>query len=72
MNALNIPRILVWSSITILNGVRGKINCSLNIAIVPILMIMKNVIVTMVVTTTTVLVVLRDDLNWAAAKNTPD
>jgi hypothetical protein len=71
MNALNILRILVWSSIAILNGVRGKINCSLNTAIVPILMIIKNVIVTMVVTTT-VLVVLREDLNWTAAKNTPD
>jgi len=41
MNALSIPHLLVWSSLTTLSGVRGKINCSLNTAIVSILMMIK-------------------------------
>jgi hypothetical protein len=53
-----------------LNGVRGRINCSLNAAIVSTVMIIMIVIVMMVMTTTTVIVVLRDDVNWTSAKNT--
>jgi hypothetical protein len=71
MNALSILRLLLWSSIATLNGVREKINCSLNTVIVSIMMMIKIVIVTMVVTTITVIVILRDDLNWTPAKNTP-
>jgi hypothetical protein len=70
MSALIIPHLLVWSSIATLNGVRGKINCSQNTAIVSILTI-KNAIITMMMATMTVIVVLRDDLNWTPAKNTP-
>jgi hypothetical protein len=71
MNALSVPRLLLWSSIATLNGVPRKINCSLNTAIVSVMTIIEIVIVTMVMTTTTVIAVLRDGLNWTPDKNTP-
>ena len=69
MYTLSIQQLLLRRNIA-LNGVRGRINCSLNAAIVSTVMIIMIVIVMMVMTTTTVIVVLRDDVNWTSAKNT--